>query len=60
MATAPAQSVIFQGSGWGALENLRREKAGERRMAPHLDFGECGEDRAWISLLENSYMPEPE
>ncbi len=61
MATAPAQSVIFQGSGWGALENLRREKAGERRMAPHLDFGECGEDQAaWISLLENSYMPEPD
>lgn len=61
MATRPAEDILFEGSGWGALENLRREKMEEPQITPHLDFGEVGEDQeAWVSLLKNSYMTEPE
>lgn len=58
MATSPAENLIFSGSGWGALENLRREKAGEKRMAPHLDFGTVGDEQEdWVQLLEEGCLP---
>lgn len=62
MATTPADGgILFAGSGWGALENMRREKAGERQIAPHLDFGEVGpEQDAWVSLLRFDHMTEPD
>jgi len=60
MATSPADEVIFSGSGWGALENLRREKNKERLMATHLDFGKVGEEQsAWVMLMNEHRMPEP-
>ena len=58
MATSPAETVIYA-SGWGKLENLRREKAGEKQMTPYLDFGETDEEQdVWLSLLENGNFPK--
>jgi hypothetical protein len=62
MATSPATGeLMFRGSGWGALENLRREIDKEPAITPHLDFGTVGEEQAeWVQLLEKGYMPEHE
>ena len=52
---------LFAGPGWGALENLRRQTAGESLLEPQLDFGEPGEDQApWRTLLEGKGFPCPE
>lgn len=60
MATFPATGeLMFRGSGWGALENLRREKDGQAPITPHLDFGTVGEEQAqWVQLLEKGYLPQ--
>ncbi len=59
MAKQPADELLFAGSGWGALENLRREKSGEPRMCAHLDFGKTGaEQEAFVALLENGSFGE--
>lgn len=56
-AMKPAEKMLFTGSGWGALENLRREKSGLGKMCPHLDFGEIGEaQKPWAELLETGSM----
>lgn len=53
MAKRPAERVICSGSGWGALENLRRAHDGEPLMCPQLDFGQVGAEQAdWVRLLE--------
>ncbi len=53
MATAPAARMICHGAAWGTLENLRRDKADQPRICPHLDFGDPGEEEAaWLRLLE--------
>lgn len=54
MATSPADGeLLFRGSGWCALENIRRDKEGKPHIAPHLDFGTPGDEQAdWMSLLE--------
>lgn len=60
MAKAKATGeILFSGSGWCALENKRREKCGLPLIAPHLDFGEIGEEQSdWYSLMENGTMNE--
>lgn len=60
MAKAPATGgLLFRGSGWGALENRRREAAGRPPIAAHLDFGEVGGEQAdWVHLLKRGAMPE--
>ncbi len=59
MAKKTADKVIFGGSGWCALENLRREKKGEALIAPHLDFGKpCAEQEPWLSLMNDGTMGE--
>lgn len=53
MAKRPAERVICSGSGWGALENLRRARDGDPLMCPQLDFGQVGAEQAdWVRLLE--------
>lgn len=53
MAVSPAETLIYA-SGWGRLENIRREKAGEKQMTPYLDFGSTNEEQeVWLYLLEN-------
>ncbi|MBQ3528035.1 MAG: DUF5107 domain-containing protein [Clostridia bacterium] len=50
--SAATGELKFRGSGWGALENLLREKNGKPKMAPHLDFGTLSEEHAdWTSLM---------
>ncbi|MDD4772014.1 MAG: DUF5107 domain-containing protein [Eubacteriales bacterium] len=52
-AVSPAEETILYGSGWGALENYRRGKAGESVMCPHLDFGGTyTEQEQWKTLLD--------
>ncbi len=54
MALRPAKKTICAGSGWGKLENIRREKAGEPALCPHLDFGSLtSEQQDWLTLLEH-------
>ncbi len=54
MALTKAERLLGTGSGWGALENLRRAKDGLAPMCPHLDFGTTGaEQKPWVSLLEH-------
>lgn len=59
MATTKADGeLIFRGSGWCALENLRRDKEGKEHIAPHLDFGEIGEEQAdFLSLMNEGKYP---
>ncbi len=58
MALSPAKKQICYGSAWGKLENLRREKAEQPPVCPHLDFGELTEaERPWAALLETGHLP---
>ncbi len=55
MAKRPADEVLCHGSGWAALENLRRQKTGQKIMCPHLDFGATAEEQEdWVKLLSES------
>ena len=59
MALTPADETLSFGSGWGALENLRREKDGFTPMCAHLDFGSIGQEQsAWAQLLQEGTMGE--
>lgn len=60
MAKAPATGeIMFEGAGWCALENMRREKAGAAIIAPHLDFGKVKSEQAdFVSLMEKGTMGE--
>ncbi len=59
MAKKEAAETLLPGSGWCALENMRRAKANERLIAPHLDFGAPQDEQAdWVRLLENGTMGE--
>ncbi len=52
MAKSPAKRILFLRDGWGALENLRREKAGEEVFGRHLLFEEPGKEQEdWWNLL---------
>ncbi len=58
-ALRPAQAVLSEGGGWGALENLRRASAGEPSLSAHLDFGAAGARQdAWRRLLEDGFFGE--
>jgi tetratricopeptide (TPR) repeat protein len=52
---------LHSGSGWGALESLRREVAGEQpspvidRLFPRSTLGE--DQQPWITLLETGTLP---
>ncbi len=60
MAVSPAKTVSYA-SGWGKLENVRREKQSEPTICPHLDFGSLQEEQQdWLNLLENGYLPAQE
>lgn len=56
-ALTPAEEILWCGAGWGALENLRRERVGLTPMCAHLDFGVPGvRQQCWRSLLETGSM----
>lgn len=59
IALKPAEELILQGSGWGALENMRREVDGEDPLPSHLDFGAVGcPQQSWAFLLKNGYFED--
>lgn len=61
MAVSPAKELLFNGSGWGALENERRAACGEPLLAEHLDFGQSGPAQGqWQMLLAKGSMGEHE
>lgn len=61
LALTPASELLLCGSGWGALENVRRRHAGLEPVSPHLDFGPLtAEQQPWAALLETGSLPEAE
>ena len=63
LADAPPEEILFSGSGWGALENLRRSSAGEPMLGtPGTPFAPetlgAGQ-RPWLTLLNTGCFPEP-
>ncbi len=57
----PPSEILHRGSGWGALEALRREAAGEVPFAElGLDFsGALGsQQQPWADLLQSGQFPE--
>jgi tetratricopeptide (TPR) repeat protein len=61
-ANQPPIEVFQHGSGWGALERLRREKMGEAPFAStgmQFDEGSLGDAQsAWLELLQTGNFPE--
>ena len=57
----PITELVQRGSGWGALERLRRQQAGEAPFhTPGLVFGDdsLGEEQApWLALLQQHSFP---
>ena len=62
LADRPPQRILQRGSGWGALERLRRERSGEAPFcSPGLIFDDesLGEDQSpWLLLLAQGTLPE--
>jgi len=58
---APPDEILSRGSGWGALERLRRARAGETASFPKaipFDDASLGEDQVpWLALLEEGALP---
>ena len=53
--------IVHSGSGWGALENLRRKRAGEKTLPDCLCFPESAlseEQAPWRELLESGVMKD--
>jgi hypothetical protein len=61
-AARPPEEILHRGSGWGALENRRRQKAGEPPLCPPalvFDDASLGdEQKPWLQLLEQGTFPE--
>jgi tetratricopeptide (TPR) repeat protein len=61
-ADHPPQELLHRGSGWGALERLRRERAGEPPFCSAglvFDAESLGEPQApWLHLLRNARFPD--
>jgi hypothetical protein len=57
----PPAEILQRGSGWGALERLRREAAGEPPFCSEglvFDDGSLGEaQEPWLALLRDGAMP---
>ena len=63
-AQRPPAAVLHRGSGWGALEELRRKRAEEEPLAPAgMPFPADTLDREqqpWLELLETGRLPAGE
>jgi tetratricopeptide (TPR) repeat protein len=64
MAGRPPSQIVHRGSGWGALERLRRERCGESSFCSAgllFDDESLGDDQApWLTLLREGTLPERE
>lgn len=53
--------TLFQGSGWGALERLRREYKGEHTVPAGFVFGDetlTAAQAPWVELLQTGQLPK--
>lgn len=61
---APPSAIIQLGSGWGALENLRRAADGEAAIggpgAPFPTESLGDQQQAWLALLHGDAFPNPD
>lgn len=58
MAKTPGK-LVYQGSGYGALKNICREKVQDRPLSKHLDFGVCQAPQLeWAQFLVTGYLKE--
>jgi tetratricopeptide (TPR) repeat protein len=64
VADAPPARILQRGSGWGALERIRRQRSAEPAMCtPGTPFDDwsLGEDQQpWLALLEGRPLPARE
>jgi len=62
MGAKRPQEILHRGSGWGALERIRRRRAGEPPMCDEalvFDDDAMGEQQGpWVELLEVGSLPE--
>lgn len=62
IVTAPPAEILQTGSGWGALEAIRREHSGEAPLAPAsvvFPSSTIGAMQTpWLTLLESNHMPD--
>ncbi|WP_127588760.1 DUF5107 domain-containing protein [Paenibacillus koleovorans] len=58
LANREPQALLHQGSGWGALEKLRRETLEGRSIPAGLPFGGMGQTQVdWVALLQDGSLP---
>lgn len=61
LANKSPRRILHRGSGWGALERVRREHMGERLFAsPALPFDDASltaDQRPWLTLLRQGSLP---
>lgn len=59
MASSPAEKVLFEADGWGALEVYRREAQNDDATCTYLDFGDLTEEQLiWKKLMEEGTLGE--
>jgi tetratricopeptide (TPR) repeat protein len=61
LADRPPEVILHVGSGWGALEGLRREKLEKRTIPQGFDFSEQSigaQQFPWLELLTTGVFPE--
>lgn len=64
LADVEPDVILQHGSGWGALERLRRESSGDRSLSlsgtPFADVTLGAEQLPWVRLLEDGTLPTTE
>jgi len=61
MAERPPLELLHRGSGWGALERLRRKRAGQPPVPASVVFDDASlsdEQQPWLALLNRGELPE--
>lgn len=55
------EQILSSGRGYGALEDIRREKFGEKKSPAHLNFPKdsmTDDISSWINLIEKGFMED--
>lgn len=61
LATQTPSEILYQGSNWGALEQMRREKSVEKIPAGFIfESARNVQISEWIELLETGNFPDSE
>jgi len=59
LATQTPSEILYQGSSWGALEQMRREKSGEKIPSGfRFESSDNAQINEWIELLETGNFPD--